>query len=205
MTDALAGLRRKLWSLRSCSACGRCPVPGQGCCARWCNDCRSRNAWYDYGYMLSPRVAFGRIFTFFLVMGLIRLLSLIHVLLFWPAHRRQRLWHVPYWFCWFDAPRAMFPRLPAVCREVYNQCFGCLRDALGNLYIISTSLLYLLACSASEFLRELIFWNPRALTVVSARGPVVPESLGVYSQVTRHRVCQFILRCCGHTHSLICH
>ena len=33
--------------------------------ARWCNDCRSRNAWYDYGYMLSPRVAFGRIFTFF--------------------------------------------------------------------------------------------------------------------------------------------
>ena len=38
-------------SLRSCSACGRCPVPGQGCCARRCNDCGSRNAWFDYGYM----------------------------------------------------------------------------------------------------------------------------------------------------------
>ena len=28
-----------------------CRVPGQGCCARRCNDCGSRNAWFDYGYM----------------------------------------------------------------------------------------------------------------------------------------------------------
>ena len=32
------------------------------------------------------------------------------------------------------------------------------------------------------------FSSFRALTTVSARGPMVPESLGVYSQVTRHRV-----------------
>ena len=34
-------------------------------------------------------------FTIFYVMGLFRFLSSIHVLLFWPAHRRQRQWHVP--------------------------------------------------------------------------------------------------------------
>ena len=33
------------------------------------------------------------------------------------------------------------------------------------------------------------FSSFRAVTVVSARGPGVPESPGVYSQVTRHRVC----------------
>ena len=38
MTGALVGSRRKLWSLRSCSACVRRPVLSQGCCARWCND-----------------------------------------------------------------------------------------------------------------------------------------------------------------------
>ena len=65
VTGALVGSRRKLWSLRSCSACGRCPVPGQGCCARRCNDCKSRNAWYDYEYMLLSRVAFGRFFYVF--------------------------------------------------------------------------------------------------------------------------------------------
>ena len=27
------------------------PVPGQGCCARRCNDCGPCNAWFDYGYM----------------------------------------------------------------------------------------------------------------------------------------------------------
>ena len=35
-------------------------------------------------------------FTIFHVEGLIRLLSSIHVLLFWPAHRRQRQWHEPF-------------------------------------------------------------------------------------------------------------
>ena len=54
--------------------------------------------------------------------------------------------------------------------EKYSRCFGCSRDALGNLNIISPSLLYLSACSAFEFLRESIFWRPRALTPVSARG-----------------------------------
>ena len=37
------------------------PVLGQGCCARWCNDWGSRNAWFDYGSMLCIiQVAFGR-------------------------------------------------------------------------------------------------------------------------------------------------
>ena len=54
-TGVLVGWRRKLWSLRSCISCGRRPVLGQGCCARWCNDCRPRNAWF------ASRVAFGRI------------------------------------------------------------------------------------------------------------------------------------------------
>ena len=47
---ALVGSCRKLWSFRSCSF-GCRPVPGQGCCARRCNDCGSRNAWFDFGYM----------------------------------------------------------------------------------------------------------------------------------------------------------
>ena len=40
----------------------------------------------------------------------------------------------------------------------------------GNLYIISTSLLYFQQVQCSDFLRESIFWSPRALTPVSARG-----------------------------------
>ena len=43
----------------------------------------------------------------------------------WRARRRQRQWHVPYWFCWFDAPRAMFPRLPAVCRSMLQLLTSC--------------------------------------------------------------------------------
>ena len=39
-----------------------------------------------------------RIFAIFYEMGLIRLLSSIHVL---PAHRRRQQWHVPYWFWWY--------------------------------------------------------------------------------------------------------
>ena len=99
-TGALIGSCRKLWSLRSCSF-GCRPVPGQGCCARRCNDCGSRNSWFDCGYMLFSREAFGIFFAIFYVKRLIRLLSSIHVLLFWPAHRRQRQFHTP---------RATFPR-----------------------------------------------------------------------------------------------
>ena len=100
----------------------------------------SRNALFDDRYMLCIiQGGLWKNFTIFYMKGWTRLLSSIHVLLFsplWPAHRRQRQWHVPYWFCWFDAPRAMFPRFLAVCREVHNRCFGCSRVALGNLYII---------------------------------------------------------------------
>ena len=41
---------QKLWSFRSYTF-GVRPVPGQGCCARWCNDWGSRNAGFDDGYM----------------------------------------------------------------------------------------------------------------------------------------------------------
>ena len=41
---------------------------------------------------------FWKNFTIFYVKGLNRLPSSIHVL---PAHRRQRQWLVPYWFCWY--------------------------------------------------------------------------------------------------------
>ena len=47
----------------------------------------------------------------------------------------------------------MFPRLPAVLE-----------------IIVSTSLLYFQQAQCSDFLRQSIFWSPRALTPVSARG-----------------------------------
>ena len=75
------------------------------------------------------------------------------------------------------------------CRQFADRCFSCSRVALGNLCII----FHEPPVFSSFSMFELIFWGPRALTVVSARGPVVPESPGVYSQVTRHRVFQFIL------------
>ena len=55
--------------------------------------------------------------------------------------------------------------------------FSC--AVLGNLYIISMSLLYFQPFSQSIFCASRFFWGPRALTVVSARGPFVPESPGV--------------------------
>ena len=72
------------------------------------------------------------------------------------------------------------------CRQFADRCFSCSRVALGNLYIIFHEPPVFSAFF--QILRELIFWGPRALTVVSARGPGMPESPGVYSQVTRHRV-----------------
>ena len=79
-------------------------------------------------------------------------------------------------FCWFDAPRAMLPRLPVVC-SMLQLLSSCTWKSVHYFYeppVFS-------ACSAFDFLRESIFRGPRALTVVSARGPVVPESPGVYS------------------------
>ena len=62
--------RRKLWSLRSCSGCGRRPVLGQGRCARWCNDWGPRNAWFDYGSMLCIiQGGFWKNFMIFYVTG----------------------------------------------------------------------------------------------------------------------------------------
>ena len=55
------------------------PVLGQGCCARWCNDRGSRNAWFDNGYMFS-RMASGSIYNFY-VTGWTRLLRSILAML----------------------------------------------------------------------------------------------------------------------------
>ena len=57
------GSRVKLWSLCSCSACGRRPVPGQGCCARG-----ATSGWFDSGYIfcVSSRRALWTIFHIFL-------------------------------------------------------------------------------------------------------------------------------------------
>ena len=57
-----------------------------------------------------------------------------------------------------DVPRAMFPRLPAVCTEAHNQSFGCSRGALGNLDIISPSLLYLFSMFSVRIFARVI-WN----------------------------------------------
>ena len=70
MTGALVGSCRKLSSFRSCSAFGCRPVPGHGCCARWCNDWGSRNAWFDDGYMLCIiQGGFWKNFVFFYMIG----------------------------------------------------------------------------------------------------------------------------------------
>ena len=95
MTGALVGSRRKLWSFRSCSACGRRPVPGQGCCACWCNDW-GRATWihvqHHPGWLLEEFFDFLRDW----VNSTPEVNSPS-----WPARRRQRQWHVPYWFCWY--------------------------------------------------------------------------------------------------------
>ena len=57
------------------------PVLGQGCCARWCNDRGSRNAWFDTGFMFCvSRMAFGSIYDFY-VFGWTRLLRSILAML----------------------------------------------------------------------------------------------------------------------------
>ena len=109
-TGALVGSCRKLWSVRSCSACGRRPVPGQGCCACWYNDWGSRKAWFTWMVDSVPELdsrpglhvvdkGSGIFLTGFA--------GLTHLAL-----------------CSHD------------CRQFADRCFSCSRVALGNLYII---------------------------------------------------------------------
>ena len=150
--------RSKLWSFRSCSGSGRRPVLGQGRCARW------RNAWFDDGYMFSIiQVGSWQNFSEFLRGWVDSAFEVDSPS--WPACRRQWQWHVPYWFCWFDALRALFPRLPAVCRSMLQLLASCTWKSVHFFYeppVFS-------AFSTFEILRELIFWSPRALTGVSVR------------------------------------
>ena len=105
---------------RSCSACGRRPVPGQGCCARWCNDFGSRNAWFDDGYMLHIiQGGFWRFFAIFYMKGLTRLLSSIFVLRYIFDHGSGMfhavllvLMHLA--LCSYDCPQLML-RLLTSC------------------------------------------------------------------------------------------
>ena len=156
--------RSKLWSLRSCNGSGRRPVIGQGRCARWCNDLASR-IWFDDGYMFCIiQGGSWKIFCHFLRGWVDSAFEVDSPS--WPARRRQWQSHVPYWFCWFDAPRALFPRLPAVCRSMLQLLASCTWKSVH--YFLRAS------CIFSIFhvrnLRELIFWSPRALTGVSVRG-----------------------------------
>ena len=61
---------QKTVEFRSCSACGRCPVSGQGCCARRCSDCvRAMLGSTMDTYSASSTVAFGSICTIFYMKG----------------------------------------------------------------------------------------------------------------------------------------
>ena len=83
-------MRRKLWSSAVAVLVG------------------SRNAWFDYGYMFCIiQGGFWMNFYDFLHEGVDSALEVDSPS--WPARRRHRQWHVDFWFCWFDAPRAMFP------------------------------------------------------------------------------------------------
>ena len=65
--------------------------------------------------------------------------------------------------------------------------------ALGNGTLFSTSLLYFPHFPTFQVLRESIFWSPRTLTGVSARGlGVGAVTPGVHSQVLDRRLCIII-------------
>ena len=103
------------------------------CCARWCNDCGSRNAWFDYGYMFCIiQGGFWKNLYDFLHEGVDSAPEVDSPS--WSARRRHWQWHVPYWFCWFDAPRAMFPRLPAVCRLMLQLLSSCTWKSVHYFY-----------------------------------------------------------------------
>ena len=130
------------------------PVPGQGCCARWCNDWGSRNAWFNYGYMSCIiQGGFCEKFSDFYMIGWTRLLRSIlrpgrHVV---DKGRGMFLTGfaglMPLALCSYD------------CWQSADRCFSCFRVALGNLYIISTSLLSFQRDLRLTFLRELIFFG----------------------------------------------
>ena len=106
-TGALLGAHRKLWSsadavlVAAVQFLDKVVLLGRAMLGSTMDTCSA-----------SSRVDFGRDFHDFLFEGVDSALELDS---FWPACRRQRQWHVPCWFCWFDALRAMFSRLQAVC------------------------------------------------------------------------------------------
>ena len=131
--------RRKLWSLRSCSGFERRPVLGQGRCARWCNvwECAMLGSTVDTCSALS-RVAFGRIFTTFLVKGWTRILRSILVASL-PVHMPKMKWprssSTTAVACFLLVLLVFFhlALCPDVCRHddmhtvrsVHSRCFSC--------------------------------------------------------------------------------
>ena len=128
-TGTLVGSCSKLWSFRSCSF-GCRPVSGQACCARRCNDCGSRNACFDIGYMLFSSEVFGRIFIVFLREGIDSAPELDsrpgrHI-----VDNGSGMYHTGF---------AVLTHLALCshdCRQFADRCFSCSRVALGNLYIM---------------------------------------------------------------------
>ena len=148
------------------------------CCAGWgaqktveFRSCRSSGVCAMVGSIMdtcsvSSRVVFGRIFKIFYVIGRTRLLRLILVALCNMADEEVAVLVVNS----SSGLRLLVllvmhlalcsRRLPAVCRDVHSPFFFCSRAALGNLYIISTSLLYFQHFPQSKFCASRFFWGP---------------------------------------------
>ena len=95
------------------------------------------------------------------------------------AQCRPRQWHVPCWFCWCRRTSRCVPMIAGslqidasvffcefhleICtlflREVHSRCFSCSRVLLGNLCIISTSLLYFQHFQRSIFFARVDFFE----------------------------------------------
>ena len=148
-------LRRKLWSLRSCSGWASssswtrslCPLVQRRGCALLGSTVVTCSA--------SSRVAFGRIFPTFLVSGWTRILRSILVAslpvlmpkMKWPRSSSTFAVACFCWNCWYFctsrcAPDVCRHDVMHTVRSVHSRCFSFPRAALGNLYIISTSPLY---------------------------------------------------------------
>ena len=191
---------RKLWSLRSCSGLAS-SSSWTSRCTRLCNDWE--RAMLDSTVdtcCVSFRVAYGRICTIFYVKGWTRFLRSILVASL-PVHMPKMMWprssSTTSVAC-FLAGIAGFLHL-ALCsrrcrhdgmhtvRSVHSRYFSYLSCTWKSVhYFYDPCVFSAFFCCRNFALVD--FWGPRALTVVSARGPVVPESLGVSSQVTRHQV-----------------
>ena len=171
-TGALVGSCRKLWSVRSCSACGRRPVPGQGCCARWCNDWGRAmlGSTLDTCFSLS-REAFGRIFYDFLLEGVDSAPELDSRLAFLAGTSSTTAVACTFLVLLVSCTSRYVPTiaggLQRSVQSMLRLLAGCTWKPVH--YFLRASL-DLSACSAFESLRESIFWSPRALTPVSARG-----------------------------------